>query len=258
MHIVSVGFTMGKKIIERYNHGRSAKQYVLGILKKANKMFEANLNIRLVLGHLVLEPDFAPKCSDKSAGQLSKLQFWSKPSKQALWHHLDDCYGSDGGVIGLGYVGTMCAKYGYNTAITWKTNGLYGRTYKTVAHEIGHNFGAQHSFEEGQGSTGGIMDYGNGRTGWKVQFNKKYRSSDICTELTAAIESVAKKNGFCTKKIFMPVDQISQWNPDPSGGSNGAPAGATSSGLLTRCALAAVALARESQRQVVNQFNTTK
>ena len=32
----------------------------------------------------------------------------------------------------------------------------------TFAHEVGHNFGCDHAFDEGQGRTGGIMDYGDG------------------------------------------------------------------------------------------------
>ena len=40
--------------------------------------------------------------------------------------------------------------------------GTIARTWKTVAHEFGHNCGGYHSFENGRGTTGGIMDYGEG------------------------------------------------------------------------------------------------
>lgn len=58
-----------------------------------------------------------------------------------------------------------------------------------VAHEIGHNFNGGHSFEQGQGKTGGIMDYGsNTAIGGIQQFNRVYRQDQMCshmkTELT--------------------------------------------------------------------------
>lgn len=60
-----------------------------------------------------------------------------------------------------------------NVAVVWHNF----RTWITFAHEVGHNFGGarksrvgpllclagEHSFELGQGKTGGIMDYGNGQ-----------------------------------------------------------------------------------------------
>ena len=39
----------------------------------------------------------------------------------------------------------------------------YTGTWETVAHEIGHNFNMNHAFQLGQGKTGGIMDYGDGK-----------------------------------------------------------------------------------------------
>ena len=48
---------------------------------------------------------------------------------------------------------------------TWYTS----HTWRIFAHEIGHNFGAHHSFEEGQGTTGRIMDYGK----YAFEQNKK-------------------------------------------------------------------------------------
>merc|ERR1740138_986351 len=56
--------------------------------------------------------------------------------------------------------------------------------WATYAHELGHNFGGGHSFEDGQGSTGGIMDYGDGKLNGVYQFNTKYRKTEVCTELT--------------------------------------------------------------------------
>ena len=103
-----------------------------------------------MLGHLVVDPSFNAQCSDKCQGQLDKLRNWDKPSKQASWQHLDDCYGSDATTTGLAYVGTVC-EGNWAVGVNWKSKGLFGQTWKTFAHELGHNFGGSHTFEEGQG-----------------------------------------------------------------------------------------------------------
>ena len=68
---------------------------------------------------------------------------------------MDKCF--KGGVAGVAYVGTIC-RGARNTGVNWDT----GRQWKVFAHELGHNFGAHHSFEQGKGRTGGVMDYGDG------------------------------------------------------------------------------------------------
>merc|ERR1712232_285592 len=55
------------------------------------------------------------------------------------------------------------------------------------AHELGHNFGGAHSFEEGQMWTGGIMDYGSGKLGGYYQFNTKYRKKQMCNALNRVV-----------------------------------------------------------------------
>lgn len=78
----------------------------------------------------------------------------------------------------------MCTAFGM--AISYYTT--LDATWKTFAHEVGHNIGADHSFEEGQGATGGIMDYGDGFYNNVEQFNTKYRKEQVCSRLDDALQ----------------------------------------------------------------------
>jgi hypothetical protein len=78
------------------------------------------------------------------------------PKNQALWHLLTNCWRSPG-TVGLAWLGVLCSSQ-YGTGVSSWTN----THWLVVAHEIGHNFNSPHSFQEGQGKTGGIMDYGDG------------------------------------------------------------------------------------------------
>ena len=211
MSTLSVGFTIGDKMFEGMldSNENTARQYVNALIAKINKMFEGNFNIRIVLGHLVVKPSFNAVCADKSSGQLDKLSKWTKPSEQALWHHIDDCFWSDGSVAGLAYVGTLCGTWA--TGISWDS-GWLGSLWKTVAHEIGHNFGGAHSFEQGQLITGGIMDYGNGYSSQgapsifqgEVQFNVKHRHKDICPKLKTTLPKCRRLG---SGDVYLPLDE---------------------------------------------------
>ena len=136
---------------------------------------------------------------DNCAGiseDLNSLRAWvdkksSGWSEQGLWHLLTECY-QPGGTIGLAYVGVLC-RGGYGTGV----NHASGATaWKTVAHEIGHNFNGAHSFENGQGSTGGIMDYGDGKVNGVYQFNTKYRKTEMCEEVNKHVSSCKHFSSF--------------------------------------------------------------
>lgn len=100
----------------------------------------------------------------------------------AMWHLMTNCYPVPG-VVGLAWVGTICDK---SSSCGWSNYIGNKGTWKVVAHEIGHNFGAPHSFENGQGKTGGIMDYGDGLYNGIYQFHT-LKKPQVCGEIKQAL-----------------------------------------------------------------------
>lgn len=95
-------------------------------------------------------------------------------------HLFTGCDDNGHGTVGLAGIGTL----GDSTSAGVDN---FKSSWQTFAHELGHNFGAGHTFTNG----GGIMDYDNGKTGGTdttigvgvFEFNP-LRKCEVCSELS--------------------------------------------------------------------------
>jgi len=195
LHVVKMGLAVGSKLYSKLGSVDAAVAYVEGIIAQTNLVYERQVGVSIRVDQLNIQTVSNAVVWDKHCvgqniyEQLNQFRSWVEHDAptSSSWHVLDDCFVGSSGVIGLAYVGTMCwfngNSFGYNTGVTHR--GF--NTWKTLAHEIGHSFGAHHSFEEGQGKTGGIMDYGDGKYEGEYQFNTQYRKSEICNVISNAV-----------------------------------------------------------------------
>ena len=136
-------------------------------------IFFTQMNIRFVVDSVTIgQPtDPAPLSGAQIFGTCSsalnvlpELVNWATSTNQPNTGYtllLSNCFA---GVDGVSYVGTACGTNLNAGVSAWDS-------YYVMLHEIGHGFGMSHSFENGVGTTGGIMDYGDGMLNGLVQYN---------------------------------------------------------------------------------------
>ena len=134
-------------------------QYAVGQL-----VYISQLNIKLVLDQVIVgqATDKPPLSRAPSTGTcLNALQAFNeatqfissknnglKPTAYVML--VSECYQ---GIDGVSYVGSACGPASVGiTAFSWIV----------LFHELGHGIGLTHTFENGIGTTGGLMDYANG------------------------------------------------------------------------------------------------
>eukprot|EP00808_Paulinella_micropora_P017517 g21446.t1 len=193
---LTLGFAVGHKLVAKLKErALNTEAFVASLVASINLVYEAQLNIRLSVANVFVQqtaggPSWnnpTTSCTLSISKQLDNFGPWvvnGAPARRGLWHLIDDCF-PGAGTIGLAYIGTLCNRNGANTGVSWYSTQMW----LTVAHELGHNFGAGHTFEEGQGRTGGIMDYGDGKLNGEYQFHTKYLKEEMCREINSVVDS---------------------------------------------------------------------
>lgn len=155
------------------------------VVTASTLLYEPQLNIKLTIGSVInnFYNNVCPKTIGDVLGSLQSYIATNASSDIGHLHAITGCASSNG-VLGVAYMDTLCHS-DYRGAVSKYTGAS---TWRTFAHELGHSFGASHSFEDGMGRTGGIMDYGRGvLLGTdKYRFNI-YRKQQICSALSDTI-----------------------------------------------------------------------
>lgn len=149
-------------------------------LSNTKLLYLRQFNIILDVDDGIVSWDNPPPCTRDYSQRLSQFGEWSlSQTSKGLWHLVTNCWPPPG-TVGIAGLGTLCVD-GSNVGIT----SLSGTsTWVIMAHEMGHTLGATHSFENGMGHTGGVMDYGNIYYNGVIQFHPLKRDN-ICPLLTA-------------------------------------------------------------------------
>eukprot|EP00971_Amphidinium_carterae_P179614 3562316-Amphidinium_carterae.1 len=161
-------------------------------------VYENQLNVELIVEELVMyideatAPDWAKNCEANGDDtwmdyKLDKLFYENKEDVIAV-AAFTGC-GNGYGWVGVAWMGTTCGIFNGANGIGRYNFGVNqmntDSAWLTFAHELGHNLGADHAFDEGQGSTGGIMDYNvAGIHDGVVQFNVDYTKDELCSTFT--------------------------------------------------------------------------
>jgi hypothetical protein len=174
------GVTGDNSYLESYVLSNLESVWAVGKL-----LYLQQLNVRLELNDVVFSQPTDPLPFSMSQqegtcmnalGALPLLLDWvavNNPlTPTGFWILLSDCFT---GIDGVSYIGNLC---GYTD-----NGGVAAYSWLVLFHELGHGFGSTHSFEDGIGTTGGIMDYGNGLYNGVPQFHPLKRA-DVCPFLT--------------------------------------------------------------------------
>lgn len=207
---MSVGVAVSHRLAySRWGGAADTAVQVNNIFNKVNEVFDGQLNVIFNVTVVYIgdgtEMFDNSNCLSPIIDTFYAFNVWSsaRPEKVALWHMLDDCFidfCSDVCTAGLTFTNNRPCKESYNTAITYET----GSTWSTVAHEIGHNLGADHSFDNGKGTTGGLMDYFDDSYLGLPQFNTNYARDELCHGVSNAFDLCGTNNSYITYKNSAP------------------------------------------------------
>jgi len=169
-------------------HGEGTNELILSILNEVEGVYSSTfgLNIEVVYQsvHMVQNDPF-PDAMSTSGYILSQFRNHWEANMDHIQRDLAHMWTGkqmDGVSIGIAYTGTACSSPTFAYGVSQNIGSFaYGR-FVLTAHEIGHNFGAQHADSENCSSTGSIMCSG-------VQLGAFYFSEEEQASINAKLNS---------------------------------------------------------------------
>lgn len=170
-----------------------------------NIVYHPQLNIDIHINKITIKTDGMYNTEDTKncppqIGDFLDYTFKLGGNENAAHTHiLTGCL--TGSTSGVSYTDTLCTPHGLSVT---KYNGLY--TWRIFAHELGHSIGLDHTFQDGIGRTGGLMDYGNGKLldsrkyGYHPYFSKP-KLCQVFTDLKCKWWHETSKCNDCVNKI---------------------------------------------------------
>jgi len=163
------------------------------------KDFEFETNVELVLvGQYIstatATDPYAADCTNCTINdQLENFRDWGNNGgfgsiDYDLAHNITNHFPPPG-TVGLAYLGVVGTSYKYGVS------NIMNATWLTFIHELGHNFGMNHTFDLGQGVTGGFMDYGDGLFNGAYSWNPQYTLDEFETQINNANISTCNSIG---------------------------------------------------------------
>lgn len=162
--VAILGAAADCNFVQQFNSSASAKASIIAAFNSASAVYETSFNISLGLGQIVISDATCPTtavasslwntaCDDSVTigDRLNDFSKWrgQQPDTFAAWSLLTTC--NTGSEIGVAWLGTLCQANatnqtdstvaGTNVIAASSSAGSY---WRTIAHELGHNYGANH------------------------------------------------------------------------------------------------------------------
>lgn len=197
MKQMRVGLALDQGFLNEFVSETACANEIENWFSQSNLIYENQLNVHLAIG-LTLLPNQSPwkeipmsqttECAQDVTGRFANFTLAGVESLALTWrmsawvYFSNACPPTGNTLVGYARIGGLC-DYRNAYAIVTNTDNWpdthTAPTWQTLAHELGHVFGASHSFEDGRGTTGGIMDYGDGKYNGEFQFNPN-RKIEVC------------------------------------------------------------------------------
>lgn len=162
--VAVLGAALDCNFVQQFNSTASARASIIAAFNSASSVYEESFNISLGLGQIVISEATCPTSAAAASpwntacdgtttigDRLSEFSQWrgQQADSFAAWSLLTTC--NTGSEIGVAWLGTLCNANSTNqtSATVSGTNVIAasssaGSYWRTIAHELGHNYGANH------------------------------------------------------------------------------------------------------------------